>query len=193
MLARLPATLELSGMATLIAVALGTVVALIGVYVRGRGAEWAIDGGIGVFLAIPDFLWALILLLLFGVLVPLLPITGRIDPQLDVTFQTNFYLVESLVTGRFDVAAALFQHMILPATALALPFAALIARILKASLVGSRGSGLRADRPRPRLLASGHPAARGVSQRADPDGRAGWRSDHAAARRHRAGGTHLLL
>ena len=133
-LARLPATLELSGMATLIAVALGTVVALIGVYVRGRGAEWAIDGGIGVFLAIPDFLWALILLLLFGVLIPLLPITGRIDPQLDVTFQTNFYLVESLLTGRFDVASALFQHMILPATALALPFAALVARILKASL-----------------------------------------------------------
>jgi ABC-type dipeptide/oligopeptide/nickel transport system permease component len=133
-LARLPATLELSAMATLIAVALGTVVALAGVYVRGRGAEWAIDGGIGVFLAIPDFLWALILLLLFGVLIPLLPITGRIDPQLDATFQTNFYLVESLLAGRFDVASALLQHMILPAVALALPFAALVARILKASL-----------------------------------------------------------
>ncbi len=54
---------------------------------RGRRAEWAIDGGIGVFLAIPDFLWALILLLLFGVLIPLLPISGRIDPRLDVTFR----------------------------------------------------------------------------------------------------------
>src|SRR3984893_17872973 len=108
--ARLPATLELALMATLIAVALG------------------------VFLAIPDFLWALILLLLFGVLIPLLPISGRIDPQLDVSFQTNFYLVESLATGRLDVAAALLQHMILPAVALALPFAALVARLLKASL-----------------------------------------------------------
>jgi ABC-type dipeptide/oligopeptide/nickel transport system permease component len=133
-LARLPATLELSAMATLIAVALGTMVALSGVYVRGRRAEWAIDGGIGVFLAIPDFLWALILLLLFGVLIPLLPITGRIDPQLDVTFHTNFYLIESLLTGRLDIAAALLEHMILPAVALALPFAALVARILKASL-----------------------------------------------------------
>jgi ABC-type dipeptide/oligopeptide/nickel transport system permease component len=133
-LARLPATLELSAMATLIAIALGTMVALTGVYVRGRRAEWAIDGGIGVFLAIPDFLWALILLLLFGVLIPLLPITGRIDPQLDVTFHTNFYLVESLLTGRLDIAAALLEHMILPAVALALPFAALVARILKTSL-----------------------------------------------------------
>src|ERR1700722_1235353 len=133
-LARLPATLELSAMATLIAVALGTVVALTGVYVRGRRAEWAIDGGIGVFLAIPDFLWALILLLLFGVLIPLFRFTGRVYPQIDVTFHTNFYLVESLLTGRLDIAAALLQHMILPAMALALPFAALVARILKASL-----------------------------------------------------------
>jgi ABC-type dipeptide/oligopeptide/nickel transport system permease component len=133
-LARLPATLELSLLATLIATALGVMVALTGVYVRGRRLEWVIDGGIGVFLAIPDFLWALILLLLFGVLIPLLPISGRIDPQLDVAFQTNFYLLESLLTGRLDVAIALLQHMILPAVALALPFAALVARLLKASL-----------------------------------------------------------
>ena len=45
-LARLPATLELSLLATLMAVILGVVVALAGVYVRGRRAEWAIDGGI---------------------------------------------------------------------------------------------------------------------------------------------------
>ena len=133
-LARLPATLELALVATLIAIVLGLLVALTGVYFRGRRAEWVIDGGVGVFLAIPDFLWALILLLVFGVLVPLLPTSGRIDPQLDVAFRTNFYLIESLVTGRLDVARALLSHMILPAIALALPFAALVARLLKASL-----------------------------------------------------------
>ena len=133
-LARLPATLELALLATLIAVALGLTAALIGIQLRGRRAEWAVDSGIGVLLAIPDFLWALILLLLFGVLIPLLPISGRVDPEIDVSFHSNFYLIESLVTGRFDVAFALLHHMILPALALALPFAALVARILKASL-----------------------------------------------------------
>src|ERR1700686_2106052 len=133
-LARLPATLELALLATLIAVALGLTAALLGIQLRGRRAEWAVDGGIGVLLAIPDFLWALILLLLFGVLIPLLPISGRIDPEIDVSFRSNFYLVESLVSGRFDVATALLHHMILPALALALPFAALVARILKTSL-----------------------------------------------------------
>ena len=133
-LARLPATLELALLATSIAVALGLATAMIGIQLRGRRAEWAVDSGIGVLLAIPDFLWALILLLLFGVLIPLLPISGRIDPEIDVGFHSNFYLIESLVTGRFAVAIALLHHMILPALALALPFAALVARILKASL-----------------------------------------------------------
>src|SRR6202158_2731200 len=132
--ARLPATLELALLASLIAVALGTIVALLGIQLRGRRAEWLVDGGVGVFLAIPDFLWALILLLLFGVLIPLLPISGRIDPEIDVSFHSNFYLIESLVTGRFAGAAALLHHMTLPARPLARPFAALVARILKTSL-----------------------------------------------------------
>src|SRR6201995_2350486 len=132
--ARLPATLELALLATLIAVAIGLVVALVGVYFRRRRPEWLVDGGVGVVLAIPDFLWALILLLLFGVLIPLLPTSGRIDPQYAGAFVTNFYLLESLFTGRFDVAGELLQHMLLPAIALALPFAALIARLRKTSL-----------------------------------------------------------
>jgi ABC-type dipeptide/oligopeptide/nickel transport system permease component len=135
LLMRLPATIELALLAALIAAVIGVLVALIGILSRGRRAEWAVDGGVGVLLAIPDFLWALILLLLFGVLIPLLPISGRIDPQIDLTLHSNFYLIESLVTGRFDIAFALLHHMILPALALALPFAAIIARLLKASLV----------------------------------------------------------
>jgi ABC-type dipeptide/oligopeptide/nickel transport system permease component len=132
--ARLPATLELALLATLIAVGLGMIAALVGIQLRGRRAEWLVDGGISALLAIPDFLWALILLLLFGVLIPWLPITGRIDPDIDVSFRSNFYLLESLLTGRFDIANALLHHMMLPALALALPFSALVARILKASL-----------------------------------------------------------
>jgi peptide/nickel transport system permease protein len=118
----------------LIAVVIGVLAALAGILARGRRAEWAVDGGIGVLLAIPDFLWALILLLLFGVLIPLLPISGRIDPQVEIDLRSNFYLIESVLTGRFDIAYALLHHMILPALALALPFAAIIARLLKASL-----------------------------------------------------------
>jgi peptide/nickel transport system permease protein len=131
---RLPATLELVLIATLIAVLLGMLLALTGAYVRNRAPEWGVDGIIGIILAIPDFLWALMLLLTFGVLLPLLPISGRIDPRLALSFTSKFYLIESLITGQWTAAAALARHMVLPAMALALPFAGLIARLLKASL-----------------------------------------------------------
>ena len=77
-------------MPSLIAVVLGGCVAADRrLLARGRAAEMGIDGGDGVLLAVPDFLWALVLMLLFGVLMPLLPISGRIDPQLDVSFATS--------------------------------------------------------------------------------------------------------
>ena len=100
---------------------------------RGRRAEWAVDGGVGVLLAIPDFLWALILLLTFGVLIPWLPISGRINPQIDVGFHSNFYLIESLLTGRFDIAGRCCSHA--PAGAGAgSAVRGVVARLLKTSL-----------------------------------------------------------
>ena len=192
LLMRLPATIELTLLATLIAVAIGVLAALAGILARGRRAEWAVDGGVGVLLAIPDCLWALILLLLFGVLVPWLPISGRIDPSVVIDFHTNFYLIESLLTGRFDVAAALLRHMILPALALALPFAAIIARLLKASLAEAEDQDY-AQIARARLLAPLDPAQRGLSQCADSDRCARRRAGDIAAWRHGAGRAYLLL
>lgn len=134
-LERLPATLELAVMAMAAAVLLGGAMALGAAAWRGRWPEAAIDGATGLVLAIPDFLWALILLLAFGVLVAVLPVSGRIDPRLDIEFATPFYLAESLLRGRFGVFAGLLGHLAMPAAALALPLAAVIARVLKGSLL----------------------------------------------------------
>ena len=47
---------------------------------------------------------------------------------------TQFYFIESLLRGELRVFASLISHSILPALALALPLAAMIARVLKNSL-----------------------------------------------------------
>ncbi|MDR5653830.1 ABC transporter permease [Ruixingdingia sedimenti] len=133
-LGRLPATLELSVMALVIAVAVGGVLALTGTRLRGTRTEGAIDVANGVALSVPDFLWGLVLILLFGVLAPVFHISGRVSPSLDLPFSTNFYLFESVVRLRFDLWADIVAHMFMPAVALAIPLAAIIAQLLKQSL-----------------------------------------------------------
>src|SRR5689334_11576238 len=128
-LGKLPATLELVTAAMLIAVACGLAGAMIGVYFRGQWPETAADSFAGVALAIPDFLWALLFVLLLGVLFPILPVSGRIDPSVSFEPRTGFYLMEALATGHLGVARDIVAHLLLPAAALALPLAAGIARV----------------------------------------------------------------
>ena len=130
----LPATLELAVMALGIAVALGGLAALAGTLWRGSRIEAAIDVANGAALSVPDFLWGLFLILIFGVLVPVFQISGRITPALQLPFTTNFYLVESVLRLRFDLWADIVSHMIMPALALAIPLAAVIGQVLKQSL-----------------------------------------------------------
>ncbi len=133
-LGRLPATLELSVMALVIAVVLGGIVALTGTRNRGTKLEAALDVGNGMALSVPDFLWGLVLILAFGVLWPVFHISGRVTPSLDLPFTTNFYLFESLIRLRFDLWADIVSHMFMPALALAIPLAAIIGQLLKQSL-----------------------------------------------------------
>ena len=133
-LGRLPATLELSTMALLMAVIMGGMAALTGTRQRGTRTEAAIDITNGMALSIPDFLWGLVLILLFGVLWPVFHISGRVTPSLALPFTSNFYLIESVLRLRFDLTADLVSHMFMPALALAIPLAAIIGQLLKQSL-----------------------------------------------------------
>lgn len=133
-LGRLPATLELSIMALVMACLMGGAAALIGTRGRGSRVEGGIDVTNGMALSVPDFLWGLILILLFGVLWPVFHISGRVTPSLDLPFTTGFYLFESLIRLRFDLWRDIVSHMFLPALALAIPLAAIIGQLLKQSL-----------------------------------------------------------
>jgi ABC-type dipeptide/oligopeptide/nickel transport system permease component len=131
---RLPATLELAVLALLVAIIIGGGAAVAGTLMRRTAGETALDGLNSIMLAVPDFIWALALVLLFAVALPVLPLTGRIDPALAEGFATRFYLVESIFSGRFSDAGDILSHMVMPTLALALPLAAVIVRLLKQSL-----------------------------------------------------------
>ena len=128
---RLPATLELAAASLVFAAMLGGAIAVFATLMSELALAPMIDAVNGLFLAVPDFIWAFALVLLFGVLLPVLPLSGRIDPSIGERFVTPFYLLESLVTLRFAAALDLLRHMILPTLALGLPLAAVITRVLK--------------------------------------------------------------
>jgi peptide/nickel transport system permease protein len=132
--ATLPATVQLALAAMIIASVIGFGGGLLLFGARGTLLEPALDLVSIILLSIPEFLWGLILLFVFGVALRVLPFTGEVAPGLPVPDITGFLLLDSLLIGRFDVFLSACRHLILPAIALGLAFSPTIMRVLRSSL-----------------------------------------------------------
>lgn len=131
----LPATIELAVLAMAIAAALGIAGGLLLFHVRGTVRETIADTGSIVLLSIPEFLWSLFFILIFGVALELLPFTGRLAPGFERPVVTGFLLIDTLLVGRIDMFWSALQHMILPSFALGIAFSPTIMRVLRSSLL----------------------------------------------------------
>lgn len=132
---RFPATIELSVSAMLIAIVVGIPLGYLAARYKGK----ALDQGsivlslIGV--TVPVFFLGFLLKYVFAVRLGLLPDLGRLNPRLEYTSFTNFILLDSLLTGEFDVFWDGCKHLILPAVTLATIPLAIIVRITRASVL----------------------------------------------------------
>jgi ABC-type dipeptide/oligopeptide/nickel transport system permease component len=131
----LPATIELAVLAMVIAAVLGIAGGLLLFFVRGTIAEPVVDFGSIILLSIPDFIWALFFILLFGVVLGALPFTGRLSPEFLRPSVTGFLLLDALLVGRPDIFWDALKHMILPSFALGIAFSPTIMRVLRSSLL----------------------------------------------------------
>ncbi len=130
----LPATIELALFALFFAVIIGFGAGLYMFHVRGTVRETVTDVFSIAMLSFPDFLWALILILLVGVQWAILPFTGRYGPEFIAPDITGFIFLDAIITADGPLLWSALGHIILPALALALAFAPLIMRVLKSSL-----------------------------------------------------------
>ena len=134
-----PATLELTGFALMLALALGTLLGIVSAAkLRGSGVLRVV---MVAGSSAPVFLLALLGLLLFYRRLGWLPATGRtkfLDPP---TGPTKLLTIDSLVHGRFDVFIDAVKHLILPGFCIAIGPAVSIGRVLRSSIVNS----LRSD------------------------------------------------
>jgi peptide/nickel transport system permease protein len=130
----LPATIELVVVAAFFATAIGLTGGVAMHALGGRAGEAVADLGSTLLMSVPEFLWAIFFILLFGVALNILPFSGRLDPGLTVDRVTGFLLLDCLIQGRMSAFMSALAHMLLPAMALAFGTAPLIMRVLRSSL-----------------------------------------------------------
>lgn len=126
-----PATLELTFAAMLIAIPLGIVVGTIAALWRNRWPDWISMGIALLGVSIPVFFLAICLIVLF----PQMPSGFRLPPGTQHQLVTEFYFFESLLTGQWHVTALAARHLTLPACALATIPLATISRITRNSML----------------------------------------------------------
>ena len=134
-LQRLPATVELSIFAMLIALTLAIPLG----YIAARRRGGPLDTGSIMFslvgVAVPVFFLAYVLKYIFAVQLGWLPPSGRQSVGINATHITNMYVLDGIITQEWDAAWDALKHLVLPAFALAsIPFA-IIFRITRAAVI----------------------------------------------------------
>lgn len=132
---RLLATLELSIAAMMIAVILGISAGVI-------SAVWqysVLDYGAMVMaligVSMPIFWLGLMLIYVFAVKIPILPMMGRISMGADVPPFTGLFVVDTLMAGQFSDFWDAIRHLILPSFTLATIPMAVVARMTRSSML----------------------------------------------------------
>ena len=123
----------------LLAMALATVLALsAGIYAAAHHRK---GGDIGVMvlaqigIAIPNFWFAILLILLFSVQLDLTPVSGRISVQYFIEPVTGFLLIDTWLAGDKDAFWSAVTHLILPMIVLGTNPLAVIARMTRSAML----------------------------------------------------------
>ena len=135
LMARLPATLELTAFAMFIAVLVGIPVGVISAV-----KQYSLLDKITAVLALtgismPIFWLAMILIVIFTVNLQLLPFPGRLGSETAITAITGLVLVDSLLTFNFAGFWDGLKHLILPALALGTIPMAVVMRMTRSSML----------------------------------------------------------
>jgi peptide/nickel transport system permease protein len=132
---RLPATIELTLVALIIALATAIPLGVLAAVKKNTIFDRLSTVGSLLGVSVPGFWFGILLLMLFAVNLHLLPVAGRIGYEFEVPPITHLYLVDSLLEGRLDAFANALSYIIMPAVTLALPMAAILTRVTRTSMI----------------------------------------------------------
>jgi peptide/nickel transport system permease protein len=142
-LGRLVASLELVGVAMVVAVVGGIFLGMVGARWKGRWPDWLTSALTAILVAAPIFWLGLLLQLTIATELDLLPVAGRYDRDLrDVvssTQVTGLVMVDAILALDPALFLSAVSHVLLPALVVAAYPTGLIARLSRASLIETLG------------------------------------------------------
>ncbi|MFF5996677.1 ABC transporter permease [Lysinibacillus sp. KU-BSD001] len=131
----LAATFELAFFAMAIAVIVGMNAGIISAWFQNSKFDYIVMVIALVGVSMPIFWLGLVEQWLFSIKLGWLPTSGREEVRDPVIAITHFYLIDTLIQGRFDQFVIVLKHLVLPGTALATIPTAIIARMTRASML----------------------------------------------------------
>jgi len=134
-LGRFPATIELSLIAIVFAVALGLPAGVIAAVRRGSIFDHTVMGVSLTGYSMPIFWWGLLLIILFSGILGWTPVSGRISFLYYFDRVTGFMLIDSLLSGQPGAFKSAVMHLILPAVVLGTIPLAVIARQTRSAML----------------------------------------------------------
>ncbi len=153
---RFPATLELAILSGVVIAVFAVGLGIIAAVNAGNALDIAIRAFVVIGMAIPPFVLALVLQLIFAKWLDLFPLEGRLHTLMaPPPFTTGLYTVDSLLAGQWDIFWSSLRHLALPVAALALGRLAVGARFTRSGMLETlnqpyvrtaRAKGLREDR-----------------------------------------------
>lgn len=131
----LAATFELALFAIIVAIVVGINAGIVSAWFQNSWFDYAamIFALIGV--SMPIFWLGLMGQWVFALELSWLPTTGRVNIRDPVEAITNLYIIDTIITGRFEQLWEVIKHMILPGLALATIPMAIIARMTRSSML----------------------------------------------------------
>jgi peptide/nickel transport system permease protein len=131
----LPATMELVLLSVVFTVIFGIVLGVVSAKYSGK---WP-DAIIRIFsyfgIVAPAFLWAVLAMLVFAFLIPILPSNGRISAGMAAPPHfTGLYILDYLMSGNIEGALDALKHILMPAVVLSFAGVSQAARITRTSM-----------------------------------------------------------
>lgn len=132
---RLPATIELALAGLLVSLLIAFPIGIISAVRQNSTLDRVSMAGAFLGISMPGFWLGIILILIFSVRLRWLPVQGRIGVGIPLEDITGFYVLDSLLTGNRAALVSSLRHLVLPAITLGAPVAAVIARVLRSSML----------------------------------------------------------